>query len=90
MLILSGGIIYQTDFRIEDLQTFFLFGTGQTIMERINEGARWSKERRHNLPGYPAGSDMACVPVNIVNVFTSTDKHGTLRLESEDVDNLFE
>lgn len=77
MIIRDGTRLYETNFTDYDLRIFWELGKGSTIVEVLNDGAKYCKDNRHNLPGYPAGSDMALVEVHPVEVFAP---NGRLKL----------
>lgn len=68
MIIKIGTRIYETDFSIEDLYTFYKYGNGYTIEDKILDGGRYFYFNRKVSTEKLAGSNQAIVEINPVYI----------------------
>lgn len=79
MFVESGGKIYQTDFEMSDLETFFQYGIGTTVVEKINDGGMYFWKNRMQTEPKIAGSNMALVPIYIQSLVMQDSEHIALQ-----------
>lgn len=74
MYIKIGSIVYETDFQLEDLLTFYKYGYGTNTADKINDGGRYFWSKRTETNEKIAGSNMAIVPIGIINMDPIVEK----------------
>lgn len=82
MFVESGGKIYQTDFEFEDLKTFYQYGHGATVVDKINDGGMYFWKNRIQTEPKIAGSNMALVPIHIQSLVMKDSENIAIQFPS--------
>ncbi len=64
MIVKIGTRIYETDFSVDDLWTFYKYGVGYTVQDKIIDGGRYFYFNRRISKEQLAGSQQAIVEIN--------------------------